>query len=89
MMNISVMRDSKGPFRLKKINDSIFQIHSKTGPAYEGTKAMIWAVSERMGVRRPDLDEALDEMEKLGHDTAEFGIGGGFIYTSNSKKKVA
>lgn len=86
MINISYQRGSHGPFKLKMLTNTIFQIHSKTGGAFEGPKHQVWAMAEELGVFGPDLDEALDEMLKLDHDYATFGIGGRFVFTGRTER---
>lgn len=89
MLNISIMRGSKGPFRLKMMSKGIFQIHSKSS-SFEGTKKIIFEKAVELGCIRKELDLAVEEMNKMGHDCAEFGIGGSFMYTINgAKNRVA
>lgn len=89
MLNISIMRGSKGPFRLRMLSNGLYQIHSHHGPAFEGPKLKIFMRAVRLGVRRADLRLAVKEMFKMGHDYADFGIGGGFLFTGKGSKSKA
>lgn len=80
MINISFSGKGVGLFRLKMVDYDVFQIHSPKG-AFEGHKDVIFAKAESLGVQPQDLPLAVDEMMRKGHNVAEFGIGGGFIFT--------
>lgn len=88
-MNISFTRGGKGPYRLKKLSPVVYQIHVAAGPAYEGSKMDIIRMATALGLEIDELEIAVGEMRKLGHDIAEFGIGGKFMYTRLDPKRKA
>jgi hypothetical protein len=89
---ISLNHNSKGNdmYRLRDLGNGLFQIHVQDGPAFEGNEDMIFVAAQELGVHGPDLKIAKYEMRKMGHDHANFGIYGRFLYTGlDSKKKAA
>ena len=75
-----------GMFRLRDLKNGVYQIHKKDGEAFEGTLKAIFRASVELGVRVPDFELAVNEMTKNGHDYAEFGIFGRFIYSATDRK---
>ena len=76
-------------FRLKDLKDGRFQVHAHNGAAFEGTEEAITIAAEELGMHPADVILAKEEMRKLGHDYAEFGIRGRFLYTVADRSKAA
>lgn len=89
MISISIDPRRRGPFRLKILPNGMYQIHQHAGPAFEGPKLKIFRKAVELGIYRPDLRVADSCMRQLGHDFAEFGIGGKFIFTGKTSKSKA
>jgi len=69
-------------YRLRfKPETKTFEIHSSKFGAYSGPFIKICRRAIEMGVRKDDIECALDEMAKNDHTVAEFGIFGRFIFT--------
>lgn len=88
MINIQFTGKGTGPFRLKMVDYDVFQIHSPKG-AFEGRRDAIFMKAESLGIKPEDLPVAVDEMMKKGHNVAEFGIGGGFMFTKKESLNAA
>lgn len=64
----------------------MYQLHVENGPAYEGTELAITLMAEETGLDPRDIEYAKDEMRKLGHDYANFGVYGRFLFTGSDSK---
>lgn len=69
-------------FRLKKISETVYQIHSKYKGAFEGSLNSIVKKAVEMGVDVDEVETALVEMMKNDHKVAEFGMFGSFMWSS-------
>ena len=56
---------------------------------FEGTMIEIMDIAEQIGIDVLDLEDAICEMSKVGHNLAEFGIFGFLIFTSREVLKEA
>jgi hypothetical protein len=75
-------------YRLKKVQNGMFQIHSKKhSNAYEGTPKSIFKMCMEMGIEEHELFYALGEMDQKEHDYAEFGVWGRFILSGKTPQK--
>jgi len=73
-------------YRLRDLKTGIYQIHSKTGKAFEGTLTAIKTQAVGMGIKSQEFDIAIFELEYHDHDYADFGILGWFIMTGKDSK---
>jgi hypothetical protein len=80
---------------LKKHGDKMYNLYflktkwrievgSGKGGIFEGSLKDVTAYAEiYFGINMKEMDIGLDDMIKKGHDAANFGINGGFIYSFN------
>lgn len=75
-------------YRLRDLKNGLFQIHSQRHrQAFEGTPRSIFATAVKMGVDQRELVTAVNELQKSGHDYADFGIQGRFLFTRKNGEK--
>jgi hypothetical protein len=65
----------------QQIDKERFIIRSKGKVITVDTIRGLFAYSIALGLEFPDIEYAVLEMERQGHDYAEFGIWGSLIYT--------
>lgn len=68
-------------YRLKLLKNGQYQIHSKTGVAYEGCRELVTLKALELGIKRDELEFAFFDLDLYGHNCAEFGIFGSMLYT--------
>ncbi len=73
-------------FRLRTLKNGLYQIHSKTGQAYEGTPRSVFTTAIKMGVKEQELTYAVQQLEERNDDYADFGNFGKFLYTKRDKQ---
>ncbi len=76
-------------FRLRRRKDGNFEVHAYNGAAFEGTEQAITIAAQELGMHAEDIEIAKQELKRLDHDYAEFGIRGRFIFTSTDKQRAA
>lgn len=76
-------------YRLRDLKNGKFQIHVKDGEAYEGTLNMILRQCLKIGLDLNEVETAILELEFMGHDYAEFGVFGTFMYSMMDEEKAA
>lgn len=76
-------------YRLRDLKNGRFQLHVKNGPAYEGGLRSIAKQAAIVGLRLEEIELAVLELERTGHDYAEFGVFGRFMYTLKNERKAA
>lgn len=80
-MNTHQNDEMPGQIRLRDLKNGTYQIHSKKHGAFEGPLNPIFWKAVNWGVSMKDLNYAVKELERSGHDYADFGILGGFLFT--------
>lgn len=74
-------------YRMYMIDDETWQIHATGKAAYEGNlKQIMKHCIHSLGFEFEDLEAAVMEMNKRGHNGAEFGVLKGFIFTFENAK---
>lgn len=68
-------------YRLKILNNGLYQIHSRDMGAFEGTPNIIKQKAIEIGIQPEELNYAENLMKTLGDDIAEFGYYGTFLFT--------
>ena len=89
MLSRSFAEKGMGPYRLKQVDRGVFQIHRSRGPAFEGPKVKIFRKAIEMGISRKELKIALKTMKDNGHEVAEFGVNGFFLFSFTKLRSAA
>jgi hypothetical protein len=73
-------------FRLRHIPEkNLYQIHSGQFGAFEGPLRLIWQKMHwEFEIPNGEIRFALSEMAEKGHNVANFGIFGTFMYTDKN-----
>lgn len=79
-------RRNSSVYRLRSLGNNKYQVHKNSGPAFEGTRKLILRAAVEMGINAADFRYAIKEMRKYGHDYADFGVYGRFLYTQSDRK---
>ncbi len=75
-------------YDLRVTKDGVWMIQKHNGGALRGTLRQVMSYCQfYLGFDVKELDLALDEMIKQGHDGAHFGVMQGFIFTFDSKDR--
>jgi len=59
-----------------------YEIHSQDSGAFRGSLLQVMKKAIDIGVIYDELRVAMQEMNKLNHNSADFGIFGKFIFTN-------
>lgn len=78
-----------GMYRLRDLKNGKYQIHVNNGPAFEGTMKVIVKKCVELKLHLDEVEEAIVDLSRLGHDYAEFGVFGHYMYTLRDEKKAA
>lgn len=83
MKNTQISGNNGSGYRLRKISKTgLYQIHSGNHGAFEGDLLSIWQkMVWEFEMSNSDIRIAIEEMGKLDHNVANFGIHGGFLFT--------
>lgn len=72
-------------YKLKDLRNGLFQIHStRHHNAYEGTPVSVFRMAVKMGLPEGELVHAVNTIQRLGHDYAEFNRVGQFVNSGRS-----
>ena len=83
----NLQKDGSNPgagFRLRYVpGKDLYQIHSGEHGAFEGPLRLIWQkMVWEFEIENSEIRYALSEMADKGHNVANFGIFGGFLFTT-------
>lgn len=74
-------------YRLRVLQGGLFQIHSsKHKYGYEGTPRAIFMAAIQMGVPQREILIAVNELEFLGGDYADFNRNGKFLRVRSNEE---
>lgn len=73
-------------FRLRDLKNGLYQIHKKGGPAYEGTPRTLFETAIKLGVQEQSLVLAVNHLQELNRDYADFSPNGALLYTRTNKR---
>lgn len=74
-------------YRLRDLKNGLFQIHKKSGEAWEGTPKILFNKAMNLGVPEGELTKAVHRLTATGDDYADFESDGRFKFTSKGKRK--
>lgn len=73
-------------YDLYEVTQDEWIINAKGGPLFAGTfKDVVKHAIAKMGFELEEIEIATQEMIKMGHNAAHFGMFRGFIYTFNKE----
>lgn len=75
--------------RIKEVFDGYWMIRNNRHGEYYGSLNHVVKVALNMGLQKDDLEYSISEMGRTGHNVAEFGMFGTFLYTHKEDNKAS